>query len=286
MRETKERTGFMSLWLEIRLHIYDLALRPEKEGNGGVDGYRAIFLGTWKTPPVMAGLSARMYGYKVTSRVQQPALTKLNRQLRSETLEIYYGSNNFVLEVGGGELRKGVVERKDGVAKRHRREERRIDLNKIAWQVRIGPFEWLQRIGPTNLAMMKNLDVIYDSLVGEQDTLCIHELMEYLMLLHAPLPKTARYLGVCILDLPKRPWKLRIWCPLNSSLQSNDSPPMLRYAEDGLVFSPVDRRNVPARELDIFDEDDVVQDNRAVEMGREDMLGFGEKSAFGQIQYL
>ena len=98
MHETKQRTSFMSLWPELRLRIYELTCWPENEGDGGIHRSRGIFLGVDDLSDDGGTLRAQERGYKRTTWAQQPAITKLNHQVRSEALPVYL-KNHFVMEI-------------------------------------------------------------------------------------------------------------------------------------------------------------------------------------------
>lgn len=126
MTESKAHISFMSLSAELRNHIYELVVTPDRAGEGGVDGELAICvqdvrfemddsMTTW----------ADSYGWTGSWR-KQPAITRVSRQVRDESLPIYYGVNNFVAHPIPGCRRKSQLHqarvwlRKIGVANARR----------------------------------------------------------------------------------------------------------------------------------------------------------------------
>lgn len=100
MAESKSRSGFMTLSAELRNCIYDLCLSPGDYYDGGVD------CGIYDENPLgicvqchsqYAGsdLEDRLWGEATVWRAQ-PAITQISRQVRQETLPIYYGVNEFI----------------------------------------------------------------------------------------------------------------------------------------------------------------------------------------------
>ena len=103
---SKLRTGLLSLSAELRNAIYLLCLRPDEGGAGGVKDSRAIWVSKSSYPhdstgsrPCLGPLDAKCITLRLNQRswITQPAFTPVSRQLRSETLPIYYGANRFVL---------------------------------------------------------------------------------------------------------------------------------------------------------------------------------------------
>ena len=45
MAQAKTLSSFMSLPPELRNRVYELALRPQNNGDGGIEGCRAIYVG-------------------------------------------------------------------------------------------------------------------------------------------------------------------------------------------------------------------------------------------------
>lgn len=109
IEDTKSRIDFLSLSAELRNRIYELALTPEEEDEGGVEGSTAIYVGEgmdregWEQVKLFEGYhyeSHYNFGWP-TPWVGQPALTKVSRQIRQETLPVYYGLNYFAAAVDG-----------------------------------------------------------------------------------------------------------------------------------------------------------------------------------------
>lgn len=104
MEATKARISFMSLSPELRNRVYDLTLIPESEGDGGVKGSMAIYIGAeheGNANRVLSyqGPNQHESSFYTTDWRKQPALTMVSRFVRQETLPIYYGANEFLTRV-------------------------------------------------------------------------------------------------------------------------------------------------------------------------------------------
>lgn len=101
MVATKARSSFFSLSAELRNRVYELALVPQKEGDGGIDNSTAICVGIRigidDTGPYFDKCERCFNEWGKQSAVsKEPALLRTSRQVRQEALPVYYGVNKFV----------------------------------------------------------------------------------------------------------------------------------------------------------------------------------------------
>lgn len=113
-----QQSTFLTLPRELRDHIYELAL-VDRETTRQHEGARI---------PIRAG------SYSV-----QPALTKTCRQVREETLVIYYGFNTFY----------SMIE---------------WDASQSAFIMEPGLVNWLKSIGPDNTSKITDLNLLWRGL--------------------------------------------------------------------------------------------------------------------------
>ncbi|KAK5120899.1 hypothetical protein LTR85_005966 [Meristemomyces frigidus] len=132
MEASKARVSFMSLSPELRNRIYELVVKPRKIGDGGVDGERAICVQDACIENYDDVGDDLDYG-NLTAWRKQPAITKVSRQVRAETLPMYYGGNLLVayLDVSLD-----------------------IDDNPLSTAR-----HWLERIGKANAALIKHFEI-------------------------------------------------------------------------------------------------------------------------------
>ena len=94
---TKARCSFMSLSAELRNRIYDLALHPQL-GEGGVPDTTAIFIGRQThLPHDLSPSRTNQLDFHPTAWARQPSLLMVSKQIRAEGLEMFYGTNHFVV---------------------------------------------------------------------------------------------------------------------------------------------------------------------------------------------
>ena len=83
-----------------------------------------------------------------TSWTKQPAITKLSREIRAETLPVYYGCNTFVINCSARRFSGPNQE--------------------CIYDFYLGGAEkWLRCIGPANSALVKHLDMCHNMLVAD-----------------------------------------------------------------------------------------------------------------------
>lgn len=156
MEASKSKINFQTLSAELRNKIYELALTPTKEGEGGIKYRTAILIGPRYLPDTACEPCAKKdydpvkgrYGdkhYVWHTWAKQPALTKVSRKLRQETLPIYYGANEFVTYT------KAMFDYACGFDA--------VGRVKISY-----PWieKWLKAIGPNNMRLLKNVAVLFD----------------------------------------------------------------------------------------------------------------------------
>jgi len=147
---SKSRCSFMSLSPELRNRIYALALRPQHDGEGGIPGTRAIRLTAARGDEDPEDFEGRTFYTGAppwqpplyTAWAQQPALTRISREVRRETLPVYYGANLFVIVV------EGIIELK-----------RTAPVQ--TWKTH-GAESWLHNVGASNIALLRNLEICLD----------------------------------------------------------------------------------------------------------------------------
>lgn len=154
----------MSLSPELRDRIYDLALHPDEEGDGGISGSRLIRVGAekrWSPELSVRGRSeaeeeaARTLKERndllgpvtLTTWTQHPSLTRVSKEIRCETLPIYYGSNHFVVTI-------------DLLEKRGNRLPSRFIHNPDS-RTTYGADTWLNQIGASNVALIRNVEICF-----------------------------------------------------------------------------------------------------------------------------
>lgn len=81
---------------------------------------------------------------KPTYRNEQPAITRVSRQIRQETLPIFYGANQFVIYM-------------------NIRSHERHDIVSVP-----GATAWFETIGPQNFKMLKSLVLYYGEYRGRK----------------------------------------------------------------------------------------------------------------------
>ncbi|KAK4613257.1 hypothetical protein CLAFUW4_08969 [Fulvia fulva] len=115
MAAAKSRTGFMSLSAELRNRIYELALIStevdsnlidprNRHGNDGPEtfyNHPGICIQHCAIPSYAECAYQTYWGWRSHLR-QQPPITRVSRQIRSETLPMFYGMNEFLVYNGTG----------------------------------------------------------------------------------------------------------------------------------------------------------------------------------------
>ena len=157
MEAAKSRSSFMSLSPELRNRVYDLVMIPNKDGAGGVEHSRAICVQQAVVYVYDSDETdddnERIYGEVVKRWRNQPAITRVSRQVRAETLPMYYGLNEFIAYNWDPE-------------------------NEGTWE--FGGFfsahRWLSRMGRANAALIKQFAVH----IPRQHQMCVVEVMEEL----------------------------------------------------------------------------------------------------------
>ena len=81
------RKGLLSLPTELRNQIYRLVVVVDEDNVGGVARDTAICI---------SPIPYRSHVCDLTDWRYQPALTRVSRQVRAESLPVYYGENEFV----------------------------------------------------------------------------------------------------------------------------------------------------------------------------------------------
>jgi len=155
----------MSLSPELRNRIYALALRPEHDGEGGIPGTRAIRI----SRPYAAGEKPYyVHGDKLyagapsngsalfTAWAQQPALTRVSKHIRRETLPVYYGANLFVILIKS-QWSPPTIDRK-------------------IWLYTHGAKNWLKAVGSSNIALIKDVEVCLDQAAYLDDERLPHDM--------------------------------------------------------------------------------------------------------------
>lgn len=136
IEESKARTNFLSLSPELRNRIYELVLIPQDLDETGYErGHRtenraAIRLGYHYN--YSQGATASQNAWAL-----QPALTKVCRLIRKETLSVYYGANEFVTEADDRKTHPPWV-------------------NEIRFPHAL---RWLRAIGPENRRLLRTLTI-------------------------------------------------------------------------------------------------------------------------------
>ena len=129
----------MSLSSELRNRIYDVVFQPEYEEVMGIEHIKAVQIerSTISTGP--DGGSIIDYD----PRAVQPAITRLSRQIRAETLPIFYGTTKFA--VNSTTLCFGT----------HTAE--------LPWEFLLERArQWLNSLGETNRKLVKDLEVRHE----------------------------------------------------------------------------------------------------------------------------
>lgn len=149
----------MSLSPELRNRIYDLALHPQEDGEGGVKGCRAICISVNKKLQSKDPESG-----DVLMWTKQPALIKVCRQVRSETLPIYYG-------VIHSHARHEVLQRSQNPVTGSQESEdvwgppidpRALEGDDCRWAFNFqGAERLLQRVGPANRALIEHVNICH-----------------------------------------------------------------------------------------------------------------------------
>ena len=135
--DAKSRISFLSLSPELRNQVYELALIPDGDGDGNVTGSKAI-----DVKSVRPNWCSSRPGWAL-----QPALTKVSRQIRQETIPIYYGKNIFVTHCYIRDADPQGTEK---------------------WQFENSGFHWWRKmIGTANMDLVKHLDVRHVKEDGE-----------------------------------------------------------------------------------------------------------------------
>ena len=151
----------MSLSAELRNRIYEFAVRPENDGDGGIDGCRAIFVSV-NCVDAMHEREVSCGDYRCTEWMKQPAITKLSRQIRAESLSVYYGSNVFVIECKAEQYEPYEDRLK-------RKESKESTAKRLSWDFEYkGAERWLASLRHENTAsLVKRLEVCYDPEICE-----------------------------------------------------------------------------------------------------------------------
>lgn len=132
----------MTLPSELRIHIYELILVADK-GEPGPNGTRLIQIGELKQD-VLDRISEDenleySFRYKATTAwIEQPSLTRVSKQLRAETLPVYFGGNTFIINLDRFETSGRGME--------------------MYYSFRNGE-KWLRQMGPHNRKLLKDLHV-------------------------------------------------------------------------------------------------------------------------------
>ena len=129
MKATKRRINFFSLPAELRNRIHRPLLTPVTEDEPRQTEMRVIFINT--EDPVDED--------DPRSLPDQPELTKTSRQVRQETLLIYYGANRFVTYT---EYDGNVPALSDGYMLSH-----------------VAAIRWLRMIGSNNVRLLKHIRI-------------------------------------------------------------------------------------------------------------------------------
>lgn len=135
----------MTLPPELREEIYKLVLIPEKNGDGGVPGLRAIVVGkAFQELSRLGSVESSRERIRSTPWGLQPALTRTSRAIRPEGLVVYYGSNHFVSS-------SDVVVNND----------RATAVTSFAVNLD-GLMKWLRSVGPANSMLVKSLELRHE----------------------------------------------------------------------------------------------------------------------------
>lgn len=196
-----KRSNFMILPREIRDAIYELALMPQNS-EAGVFGGRTIVVSRDES---------------TAQWVRQPALTKVSKTIREETLPMFYGMNSFIIRVQNSpEIPPNQV-------------FNRMSLTLM--RKTPGPFDfagaqhWLQQIGTHNIRLIKHLEI---RLLTEVEIVKHHKpsyqrkLNEYLMNWGIVLPRSTTFLAVAN-GTTKRSWE-----PVAFSYITTDQSPIFQ----------------------------------------------------------
>lgn len=153
----------MSLPPELRDRIYAFALVPERHGEGGVPGSTGISIrlsihdpvvATTRRPRISSQRSPTFLSQlRYTPWAMQPAITRVNRHIRAETLPVYYGANKFYAVADG-------IDRFIGSRYPRFRKERKLKAVTLT--------KWLAHIGPSNVALLRTLVACYDSGLSDE----------------------------------------------------------------------------------------------------------------------
>lgn len=136
------RANLMTLPSELRNAIYEHLLVAE-EGEPGPNGTKLIQIGELKQD-VLDRIDEDenledSFRYKATTAwIEQPSLTRVSKQLRAETLPIYFGVNTFIINLDYFETRARGIE--------------------IYYSFKNGE-KWLRQMGPHNRKLLKDLHI-------------------------------------------------------------------------------------------------------------------------------
>ena len=144
MEAAKGRISFLTLSPELRNRIYELACCPLRDGEGGEAHSTAIRI----EPRESYELSAPF--------ATQPALTKVSRQIRQETLPIYYGTNEFNLYL---DETYRPAKGPDGLPTRGASYVRYIKFSTVD--------RWVKAMGDANAKPIKHISVFSPSFRGD-----------------------------------------------------------------------------------------------------------------------
>ena len=150
---SKSRTSFLSLSAELRLRIYELALLPEPSTVKGYDDDAVLTLNPHADVHVKTASTS-------SSTAVQPALTRLNHQIRHETLPVFYGQKTFAVLSGTG---TNIV---DANGNRN-------------WTYYLAEaLPWLKAIGPKNIRDITEFEIRHQSVHPNPDFVQRGELVE------------------------------------------------------------------------------------------------------------
>ena len=154
----------------MRNRIYELSLTPEEDDEGGVEGSTAIYIGQgmdreeWEEIKLFEGYHyERHYNFGwPTPWVEQPALTKVSRQIRQETLPFYYAMNQFAaavdddVEVDGNPILEVINEDdSDPINREWLHRSYYLPVNCLA--------SWMVCIGQKNIDRLRYLQILMDT---------------------------------------------------------------------------------------------------------------------------
>lgn len=146
MAQSKRHISFLSLPPEQRNQIYELALVPQQKSQAGVDDSTAIYIGRPITGHRLIGsFGDENERFQLTEWAKQPAITRVSRQLRMETLPMYYGLNEFFTKILNRGLNWAPVPQDNDPI------EQWADMDHL--------FAWLGTMGQANRDLVKRLTV-------------------------------------------------------------------------------------------------------------------------------